>query len=93
MSPAVAPSPENPILWITALPHERKTSGWSGEHGELTKVGDEDEVGPEKVWSSGWWTAPTAAQAWPSRDDVGPLLRGKMERRGVASCFYNPEML
>jgi hypothetical protein len=75
------------------LPRERKASGWSGEQGELTKVRDEDGVDPETVWSSGWRTAPTAAQAWPPRDDVGPLLRGKMERRGAASDFYNHVML
>jgi hypothetical protein len=76
-----APSPENAIARFKALPRERKSPGWSREHGELTKVGKGDGVGPETVWSSGWRTSTAVARAWPPRDDVGPLLRGKMERR------------
>jgi hypothetical protein len=89
-SPVVAPSPENAKARFKALPHKRKTPRWSGEHGELTKVGNEDGVDLETVWSSRWRTATATARAWPPRDDVGPLLWGKMERRGAASRFYNP---
>jgi hypothetical protein len=53
-SPTAVPSPENAISRFTALPHEGKAPGWSREQGELTKVGDEDGVGQETMWSSGW---------------------------------------
>jgi hypothetical protein len=55
-SPTAVPLLENAIARFTALSHERKTPGWSGEQGELTKVRDEDGVDPETVWCSGWRT-------------------------------------
>jgi hypothetical protein len=74
-------------LAIHSVTSRKKAPGWSGEQGELTKVRDEDGVGPETVWCSGWRTAPTVVWAGPPRDDVGPLLRGKMEQRGATPVF------
>jgi hypothetical protein len=79
----MAPRPDLAILRYKARARERRTTDDREHQCELTKGQIEAEDETRKTRGSERRAARAMSRVWSPRDDDGPLLRGKMERRGA----------
>jgi hypothetical protein len=92
-SPAAAPSPKNTIARFKALPHERKTLGWSREHGELTSRENGAGDGPKETRGSEWRWLGLRLAVTELSSTTTTTTRMRWVRLGSACDLYSPKAL
>jgi hypothetical protein len=93
MNSVAAPWLEIAISRYRASFNKEKVLEERAKHDDLTSRENGAKEEPREVCGLERRTTRDMAQAWPPRDDVGPLLWCNMERRDVAPGLYSPVML